>query len=250
MTGNVSTVVAERTDTCEEDIPVGATLCNDAAEMERRDGEDRVTTPRLSGQTGRPAETPRPDQEDRDVDTQVFAAAVHGDRDAFAALLRHHDRLLRLVAYRLLADRDEMDDVMQEVALKLYRSLPGLRAEAALSTWLYRATYSTCVDHLRKRRPVDPYPPDELPEGAAGAAHGDDPAEIVGEADAAHALLALLTPQQRVVATLVDQEGFDYARVAEIVGVPVGTVASRLNAARTVLRRALTARPADEDDHA
>jgi RNA polymerase sigma-70 factor (ECF subfamily) len=212
-------------------------------------GEDGVTAPRLSGQTGRPAETPRPDQEDRDAESHVFAAAARGDRHAFAALLRRYDRLLRLVVYRLLDDRDEMDDVMQEVAVKLYRVLPDLRAEAALSTWLYRTTYSTCVDHLRKRRPADPYPPDELPEARSETVATTDPAEIVADAAAATALLALLTPQQRVVATLVDQEGFDYAAVAEIVGVPVGTVASRLNSARAVLRRALTMRDASETEH-
>jgi RNA polymerase sigma-70 factor (ECF subfamily) len=190
--------------------------------------------------------TPRPDREDRDVESHVFAAAARGDASAFAAILRHYDRLLRLVVFRVMDDRDEMDDVMQEVALKLYRSLPGLRSEAALSTWLYRAAYSTCVDHLRKRRPADPYAPDELPEPRAEARASDDPAEIVAEASAVTTLLATLTPQQRIVVTLVDQEGFDYARVGEIVGVPVGTIASRLNAARAVLRHALTGDAPDE----
>lgn len=193
--------------------------------------------------------TPRPDRENRDVESHIFAAAARGDRSAFAALLHHYDRLLRLVVFRLVDDRDEMDDVMQEVAIKLYRSLPGLRSEAALGTWLYRAAYSTCVDHLRKRRPADPCAPDEMPEPRPGDHTSGDPAEIVAEASAVETLLSALTPQQRVVVTLVDQEGFDYARVGEIVGVPVGTVASRLNAARAVLRRALTGASAGEKAH-
>jgi RNA polymerase sigma-70 factor (ECF subfamily) len=204
---------------------------------------------RLSGQTGRPAVSPRPDREERDVESHVFAAAARGDRSAFATLLRHYDRLLRLVVFRLMDDRDEMDDVMQEVALKLYRSLPGLRSEAALSTWLYRAAYSTCVDHLRKRRPADPYAPDEMPEPRPETRPSADPADVVAEASAVEALLATLTPQQRLVVTLVDQEGFDYARVGEIVGVPVGTIASRLNAARAVLRRAVTGDGMGQDAH-
>lgn len=206
---------------------------------DRHTGEGDTSVPRLSGQTGRPESGRRPGREERDVESHVFAAAARGDRAAFAELLHHYDRLLRLVVFRLLDDRDEMDDVMQEVALKLYRSLPGLRSEAALSTWLYRAAYSTCVDHLRRRRPADPYAPEEMPEPRRGAAGSDDPAEAVAQASAVDALLAQLTPQQRVVVTLVDQEGLDYASVGAIVGVPVGTVASRLNAARAVLRRAL-----------
>jgi RNA polymerase sigma-70 factor (ECF subfamily) len=215
--------------------------------MQRRESEGDGVESRLSGQPGRPAAGARAGREDRDVESHVFAAAARGDRSAFAVLLRHYDRLLRLVVFRLVDDRDEMDDVMQEVALKLYRSLPGLRSEAALSTWLYRAAYSTCVDHLRKRRPIDPYAPDEFPETGDADARGSDPAEIVAQAGAVRALLAVLTPEQRVVVTLVDQEGFDYSRVSDIVGVPVGTVASRLNAARAVLRRTLTGDVAPED---
>lgn len=248
MCGGATTRQADpRDDT--DGIPPVRRICNDAP-VDRRGGSEGEAHPsRLSGQTGRPAVTPRPDREDRDVESHVFAAAARGDRCAFAALLRHYDRLLRLVVFRLLDDRDEMDDVMQEVAIKLYRSLPSLRSEAALSTWLYRAAFSTCVDHLRKRRPADPYAPDEMPEPRAGARRSGDPAEIVAEASAVETLLSRLTPQQRVVVTLVDQEGFDYARVGEIVGVPIGTVASRLNAARAVLRRALAGDGASEDAH-
>jgi RNA polymerase sigma-70 factor (ECF subfamily) len=231
----------------ENRIPLARRLCNDADVTDLPESEDDARASRLSGHTGRPETGRRPSQEGRDVESHVFAAAARGDRSAFAELLHHYDRLLRLVVFRLVDDRDEMDDVMQEIAVKLYRTLPSLRAQAALSTWLYRAAYSTCIDHLRKRRPVDPYAPDELPESRLGAVMSDDPAELVAQAAGVEALLALLTPDQRVVATLVDQEGFDYARVSAIVGVPVGTVASRLNAARAVLRRALTA-PQDEGE--
>jgi len=217
-------------------------ICNDARMVARRRDEEGAQLMRLSGKTGRPRGAADPEPEGRDIDRDVFAAATRGDRCAFVELLRHYDRILRAVAFRLLDDRDEMDDVMQEVALKLYRALPTLRSEAALGTWLYRAAYSTCIDRLRKRRPVDLYAPDDMPEPGTIGTGGADPADVVVAECAVAALLAALTPEQRVIVTLVDQADFDYAHVSEIVGVPVGTVASRLHAARAVLRQTLADR--------
>ena len=72
---------------------------------------------------------------------------------AFEVIVREYDERLRAFSYGLLRDRDAMDDVLQEVYLKAYRSLPSFRGESRLSTWLLRITYTTAISHLRSARP-------------------------------------------------------------------------------------------------
>ena len=165
-----------------------------------------------------------------------LAAARRGDLDAFVAILKGHDRQLRAIAWRLLGERGLMDDALQEVAIKAARALPGLRDDAALAGWLRRTTYRTCLDLLRREVRLDMRAPEDMPQGRA---LGGDPAEAVADQDLVTRLLATLSAEQRAAVVLVDQEGLDYAATAELLGVPAGTVASRLATARAKLRRQL-----------
>jgi RNA polymerase sigma-70 factor (ECF subfamily) len=166
-----------------------------------------------------------------------------GDRDAFTALVRRHDERLRRLAAGLLAgDRHRMDDAMQEAYLRAYRALPGFRLEADLGTWLYRIVYNACIDELRRSR-RRPEPVDvadqawDRPSGRSG------PDAEVGAADLAHRALAALPEDQRVAVVLVDGEGFDNLTAARILGIPPGTLGSRLSRARATLRHLI----AEED---
>ena len=86
------------------------------------------------------------------------------DEGAFAELIERHDRSFRSLAFRLLADRDRMDDALQDAYVKAFRALPRFRGGSAPSTWLYRIVYNTCLDELRRGRfrrhvPLDPAQP-------------------------------------------------------------------------------------------
>jgi RNA polymerase sigma-70 factor (ECF subfamily) len=157
------------------------------------------------------------------------------DEDEFAELIRRHDRSLRSLAFRLLADRDRMDDALQDAYVKAFRARGRFRGASAPQTWLYRIVYNTCLDELRRGRfrrhlPLDP----------ALASAEQDPADAAsGRAGLARALAAL-PADQRAAVLLVDAEGFDYRGAAEVLGVEVGTLASRLSRARAALRRALS----------
>jgi len=177
-----------------------------------------------------------------EVADQVVAAARRGDARAFEAILRHYDRRLRVVADRLLQDRQLMDDALQEVAIKALRGLPSFRGEAPLGAWLCRIATTTCVDMLRRVRPEDATAPDEMPErpGAVDPADGLDARERLSRA------LAGLPPDQRVAVLLIDQFGYDFRAAADALGVPVGTVASRVATARSRLRAALAAEGREE----
>jgi RNA polymerase sigma-70 factor (ECF subfamily) len=171
-----------------------------------------------------------------DVDALVVARARRGEAAAFADIVRHYDDRLRAVAFRLLGDRDRMDDVLQEVYVKAFRSLPSFKGASALGTWLYRITYNACIDDLR-RRPAPVALSDD--RAAAVADPGAGPEDIAtGRGDLAAALNALPL-DQRTVVLLVDAYGLDYADAAEVLGVRVGTIGSRLSRARAVLRDVL-----------
>src|SRR5665647_996133 len=159
------------------------------------------------------------DSPDERSDAHLLAAARRGDHVAFVRILREHDAQLRALVSRLIGSRDEMDDVMQEAAIKAFRSLPGFRGDAALGTWLHRLTYTTCVDYLRRHRDLEALPtgPDSEP-----ASTDEDPAEIVDRRVAFAALLAGLSTEQRAAVVLVDEQGLDYGTAAGILGIPVG----------------------------
>jgi RNA polymerase sigma-70 factor, ECF subfamily len=166
----------------------------------------------------------------------VLDRARGGDHEAFAAVVRLYDTKLRGLAFRVLGDRDRMDDALQEAYVRAFRALPRFRGDARMGTWLFRITYNACLDELARGRKVTHVPLDELVEQASGE---PQPGETLANRSEVIAALRALPADERAVVFLVDVHGFDYAGAAELIGVPVGTVASRLNRARLSLRRAL-----------
>lgn len=155
------------------------------------------------------------------------------DADAFVLLLREHDLRHRRLAYRLLGDRDRMDDVLQEAYARAFRALPRFQGSAALGTWLYRIVYNACVDELRRSGARKEVSLDEWRErGSSGA----DPVHERLDLESA---LAALPVELRAVVVLVDADELSYDEAAEILGIPPGTVASRLSRARDALKGAL-----------
>jgi RNA polymerase sigma-70 factor (ECF subfamily) len=164
-------------------------------------------------------------------------------RAELGQLIQRHDRGLRALVYRLLADRDAMDDVLQEVYLKAHLALPHFRGEAEAGTWLYRIAYNTCVDALRRRRELLPIGEEAMDEPAA---REPDPGERVAQKDLLARALGSLSPEHRAAGLLVDSEGYDHEAAGYILGVPPGTVASRLHYARAELRRSRRAQREEE----
>lgn len=170
-----------------------------------------------------------------DLDAFLVERARSGDHLAFRDLVLRHDAGLRALAFRLLQDRERMDDVLQEAYVKAFRGLPTFRGDAGVRTWLYRIVYNACMDELR-RRPRDAQLSDSIPLGAATA---PDPGDVVTLRSRLTAALALLPPDQRAAVVLVDAEGFDHGAAAAVLGVAAGTIASRVSRARAALRRTL-----------
>jgi RNA polymerase sigma-70 factor (ECF subfamily) len=170
----------------------------------------------------------------REVDGAVLRRAQRGDHGAFHEIVDQYEGRLRVLAYHLLRDADQMNDALQDTFVKAWSGLPDFRGDAALGTWLHQVCYRVCLDYLRRQkvRPAGEKLTDELA----------DPADDVGDLDLREqvtAALGRLPVEQRAILLLVDREGYDYGTVAEALEVPVGTVASRLSLARAAMRRAL-----------
>lgn len=170
-----------------------------------------------------------------EVDTETLTQAADGDHRAFARIVSHYDDRLRGLAFRLLGDRALMDDVLQDVYVKAFTSLPKFKRGSKLGTWLYRITYNACVDELRRGRRVVPlFDQDtDAPSPARG------PGDLVVERHDLAAALAELPADQRAAVLLVDAYGLDYREAADVLGVREGTIGSRLTRARAALRRVL-----------
>jgi RNA polymerase sigma-70 factor, ECF subfamily len=172
-----------------------------------------------------------------EIGVAVLDRARRGDQEAFAAVIRHYDPGLRTLAYRLLGDRDRMDDALQEAYVKAFRALPRFRGDSRVGTWLYRIAYNACLDELKRSHRVVHLPLEEIAEPAGSWA---DPGEAVMRRHDLAQALAALPPDERAAVLLVDAQGFDYKDAASVLGVPAGTVASRLSRARAALRRAVS----------
>ena len=165
-------------------------------------------------------------------DERLVEAARHGDHAAFTTLLRRHDDQLRALAWSVLRDGTAMHDVLQDAYLKAYRNLDRFRGDSRFSTWLHRIVYRSCLDHIRRRREVIGLADDADPP-APGRPQGD-----VDERLALQQALATLDPETAAL-VLVDRDGHSYEEAGRVLGIPAGTVASRLHRGRRALRAVL-----------
>jgi RNA polymerase sigma-70 factor, ECF subfamily len=171
---------------------------------------------------------------------QLVVAAQGGDHRAFEALvLKYQDRIYRLIQ-RLVNGSDVVDDLAQEVFIRAYRSLGDFKGESSLYTWLYKIALNLCRNHYRTqgRRPAH----EELDEadGATGSvAAGGTPEEEVFRREFWEHLrrgLEELPAEQREAVVFCDLEGMSYEEMAEVMGVPIGTVRSRIFRGRRALQ--------------
>jgi RNA polymerase sigma-70 factor, ECF subfamily len=168
------------------------------------------------------------------TDADLLAAHRAGDPRAFGLLARHNYGLLWGVAMRMLDHPDDAADAVQEALIAALRRADTFRGEASVRTWLCRITANVCIDRIRRERlrVTEPWPDRE-------PAPGVDHAGRVVTRMAVDEALAHLTVEQRVAVVLVDVQGWSVAEVAQLMGVPPGTVKSRCARARTRLAELL-----------
>jgi RNA polymerase sigma-70 factor (ECF subfamily) len=179
-------------------------------------------------------------------DDALVRRAGRGDTDAFAVLVRRHQGRVTRFACRLLgSDRVAAEDIAQEVFLRLWRSAASYEARDSLPGYLLRIARNLCHDARRRAEPA--YPLEhchDLPDGRPGIEE-EVRGRTLGEA-VRNAVLAL-PDGQREALLLHQYEGLGYREIADVLGCPPGTVASRIHLARATLRRQLRPYITDDD---
>ena len=166
----------------------------------------------------------------------LLTRALSGDRAAFAALVRAHQRTVFSLALRMLADRHAAEDLAQEVFLQLYRNLSAVSSAAHLGFWLRKVTMHRAIDRLRRT----PRYESAAPEEAAAAAAGESPESDPMLERRLRALVRELAPAARAVVLLRYQEDLDPAEIARTLKMPLNTVKSHLKRSLAQLRERMS----------
>ncbi|MFM8826957.1 MAG: RNA polymerase sigma factor [Actinomycetota bacterium] len=167
-------------------------------------------------------------------DDTLVAAAAGGDRNALEQLLRTHHDAIRAVCFRIVIDKGAAEDATQAALMAVARSIRQFKGTSKFSTWAYRIATNAALDEVRRtrRRPV---PTDDASLGRASAPQ-TDPADLVIDNMALEAALAQVSEDFRVPLVLFHLRDMPYEEIAEVLGIPVNTVRSRISRARAQLR--------------
>lgn len=171
-------------------------------------------------------------------DCELVARSQRGDTDACAQLMGRYRERAYTVAYAVVGDHDEAEDVVQEAFVRAFRAMRDFRQGHSFLQWMRRITVNCAISSLRRRRPQT----SENPGGTLLAAPASDPAEEAAATELDEAVrraLEDLPLRQRVALTLFALEEMDLESTARAMDCAVGTVKSHIHRARAKLRRAL-----------
>jgi RNA polymerase sigma-70 factor (ECF subfamily) len=176
-------------------------------------------------------------------DEELVEAFRRGELSAFDGLVARWERKIRGAVHRILGNEEEARDVCQEAFLKAYRALDSFKSEARFSSWLYQIALNLCRDRLRRRKGRTLVSLEEL-EGAGTAlvTKRPDAQELLEAGDLARAVasaIAMLPEEQREIVVLKEYQELTFAEIADVLGIPVSTVKTRLYRGLGLLRVSL-----------
>jgi RNA polymerase sigma-70 factor (ECF subfamily) len=180
----------------------------------------------------------------RATDEDLVEAFQGGDTAVFDILVQRWDRKIQGAIYRFVGASEDARDLCQEAFLRAYRGLRTFKKDARFSSWLYQIALNVCRDRLRRRRGRTVVSLDELDEGGQEAAvlPGPSPLELAEARDISDRVaraVASLPDEQREVIVLKEYQGLTFAEIAEVLGVPLSTVKTRLYRGLVQLRQRL-----------
>jgi RNA polymerase sigma-70 factor (ECF subfamily) len=171
-------------------------------------------------------------------ETELIKQAQHGDRNAFGELVRIHAQGVTNVIYRMCGDVHVAEDAAQEAFLQAWLHLSSYRPQTSLRNWLYRIAFNAATDILRREKRILPNDMEEMPltdsrPGPEALLFRSERTTLVQKA------IFSLPDASRAVLILREYEEMSYHEIADTLDIPVGTVMSRLNYARKVLKEKL-----------
>jgi len=178
----------------------------------------------------------------------LFVLRLKANEDAaYDELVRTYNASIFHVAYRMLGDTAEASDVVQEIFIKVFRNIGSFKGEAALKTWIFRIALSEILNRLRwwkSRHRSSTVSLDDQPNGHEHYVpdSGPSPEEMLESKERELAIqeaLAKLSSEHRSIIVLRDIEGFSYTEIADVLGISLGTVKSRLARGREDLKKSL-----------
>lgn len=172
------------------------------------------------------------------AETSLISRAQRGDRSAYGELVRRYHAGVINVVYRLCGDARLAEDAAQEAFIRGWLHLPSFHEQSSLRNWLYQIAVNAALDMLRKEKKLSTDALDDLPL----ASHDPDPETAVIQVErktqVQRAILSL-PPSSRAVLVLREYEGLSYQEISGALEIPIGTVMSRLNFARSRLKEIL-----------
>ena len=176
------------------------------------------------------------------TDGELIIGAVSGRADGFEELVRRYQRPIISYVYRMLGDHESALDVTQEVFIKVYKSLHKYSSEYKFSTWLYRIAHNAAIDHMRRNSVVPQSIEAENADGTyqlqlespqPSPEKNREMSEWRTEIDT---VVKCLPPAYRDLIVLRHGRDLSYDEIAEVTGLPLGTVKNRLFRAREMMR--------------
>lgn len=174
-----------------------------------------------------------------------------GDVDSFEKLIAKHQQKVYNIAYRMMGNEEDAKDAAQEALIKVYKNIGNFRGDSGFSTWIYRIAVNACKDELRKKKHnvVSMDKEMETDEGSFKHEFADQslkPDELLEQSELneiVQSSIQDLPEQNRVAIILRDIQGFSYEDISKVLDCPVGTVKSRINRGRKLLKDILSQNP-------
>jgi len=183
----------------------------------------------------------------RAEDSRLIAGAIAGNQVAYRALMKkYHDPICNLL-YRMIREKDEVEDLAQEAFIKAFQSLASFNEEYAFSTWLFKIATNNCIDYIRKRK-LQTFSIDKPIESKDGefsfeipdSTYEPDRELIAGQRSRLlEEAIKSLPPKYRTVILMRHSEEKDYAEIAKELRLPIGTVKAHIFRAREMLYKNL-----------
>lgn len=177
---------------------------------------------------------------------ELIRQAKNGDLKAYEDIIGLYEKRVFSTIYYMAKNDNDVEDIAQEVFIKIYKNLNNFKEESSLYTWIYRITVNVCIDELKKRKKVV-YIDEKIDtkDGEVELQLPDDsksPTDIAEDNELKYRLekcIKKLPESQRMMIILRDIKGFTYMEIAEIMKMNLGTVKSKINRARAALKELL-----------